>query len=256
MDMNQSELKEFLDAKVIQYNNPKFIESDPIQIPHQFSLKEDIEISAFLTATISWGNRKMIIKNAQRMINLLGNSPYDFILNHKEHHLENFAGFVHRTFNEKDLKQFMHSIKHIYLKYNGLENVFSKHIESDFLQLSIHKFKTIFFEIAHLSRTKKHISDPLKGSAAKRINMFLRWMVRNDDTGVDFGIWKTIPTAALSCPLDVHSGNVARKLGLLNRKQNDGKALLELDTNLRKLDPIDPVKYDFALFGLGVFEKF
>ena len=256
MDMTHVELKEFLDAKVIQYNNPTFIESDPIQIPHQFSLKEDIEISAFLTATISWGNRKMIIKNGQKMMRLLGDSPYDFILNHKEHHLEKFDGFVHRTFNEIDLKQFIQSLKFIYLKYNGLESIFSKYAEKDSLQVAIHKFKTIFFEIEHPSRTKKHVSDPLKGSAAKRINMFLRWMVRNDDTGVDFGIWKTLSPAALSCPLDVHSGTIARKLGLLNRKQNDAKALAELDTNLRRLDPTDPVKYDFALFGLGVFEKF
>ncbi len=255
MDMTQTELKDFLDAKVILYNNPKFIESDPIQIPHQFTSKEDIEISAFLTATIAWGNRKMIIKNAQRMMDLLGNSPYDFIINHKEHHLERFEGFVHRTFNSTDIKQFIQSLKYIYLKYNGLEFLFSnKDIPS--LQHTIHNFKTVFFEIEHCSRTKKHISDPLKGSAAKRINMFLRWMVRNDNAGVDFGIWKTISPSQLSCPLDVHSGTVARKLGLLTRKQNDAKALTELDFALRELDAQDPVKYDFALFGLGVFEKF
>ena len=254
--MTQSELKDFLDTKVVQYNNPKFIESDPIQIPHQFALKQDIEISAFLTATIAWGNRKMIIKNAHRLMNLMGNSPYDFIMNHKEHHLEKFDGFVHRTFNEIDIKYFIQSIKHIYLNYNDLESIFKLYAKIDSVQCSIHHFKTIFFELEHPERTKKHISDPLKGSAAKRINMFLRWMVRNDNTGVDFGIWKTISPSQLSCPLDVHSGNVARKLGLIKRTQNDAKALLELDTNLRKLDPLDPVKYDFALFGLGVFEKF
>ncbi len=254
--MTQKELKEFLDAKVIQYNNPKFIESDPIQIPHQFSLKEDIEIAAFLTATIAWGNRKMIINNAQKMMSLMGNSPYDFIINHKEHHLDNFDGFVHRTFNAIDIKYFIQSLKHIYLKYSGLENLFSSKFEKDLLQHRIHQFKNTFFEIRHPSRTKKHISDPLNGSAAKRINMFLRWMVRQDATGVDFGIWNTITPSELSCPLDVHSGKVARKLGLLKRKQNDAKALEELDTNLRKLDSVDPVKYDFALFGLGVFEKF
>ena len=254
--MTQSELKEFLDTKVLQYNHPKFIESDPIQIPHQFTLKEDIEISAFLTATIAWGNRKMIIKNAQRMMDLLGNSPYDFIINHKDHHLEKFEGFVHRTFKDIDLKYFINSIRYIYLNYNGLESIFTKHAKADSMQYSIHHFKSIFFQLEHPKRSEKHISDPLKGSAAKRINMFLRWMVRNDKAGVDFGIWKTISPSLLSCPLDVHSGNVARKLGLLNRKQNDAKALLELDTNLRKLDPKDPVKYDFALFGLGVFEKF
>ncbi len=256
MDMTQAELKDFLDAKVIQYNEPKFIASDPIQIPHQFSLKEDIEISAFLTATIAWGNRKMIISNAQKMMDLLGNSPYDFIMNHKAHHLEAFDGFVHRTFNAIDLKQFIQSLNHIYLKYNGLESIFFTYSKEGSLQFAIHKFKTVFFEIEHTERTKKHISDPLKGSAAKRINMFLRWMVRKDTTGVDFGIWETLSPAGLSCPLDVHSGNVARKLGLLKRSKNDAKALLELDTQLRKLDANDPVKYDFALFGLGVFEKF
>ncbi len=256
MDMTQIELKEFLDAKVVEYNNPKFIASDPIQIPHQFKLKEDIEIAAFLTATIAWGNRKMIIKNATKMMELMGESPYDFILNHTEDHLERFDGFVHRTFNEIDIKFFIESIKNIYLNYNGLEELFTVKNKTNSLQNRIHLFKNIFFEINHPLRTKKHVSDPQKGSAAKRINMFLRWMVRKDNAGVDFGIWNNISPAELSCPLDVHSGNVARKLGLLKRKQNDAKALLELDTNLRKLDITDPVKYDFALFGLGVFEKF
>lgn len=254
--MTATELKEFLDAKVIEYNNPKFIESDPIQVPHQFTLKEDIEISAFLTATIAWGNRKMIIKNALKMMDLMGNSPYDFIVNHKAYHLERFEGFVHRTFNEIDIKYFIQGLKSIYLNYNSLEFVFNQYAKVDSMQYAIHHFKTLFFQIEHPKRTEKHISDPLKGSAAKRINMFLRWMVRNDNAGVDFGIWNTISPSQLSCPLDVHSGTIARKLGLLNRKQNDAKALAELDANLRKLDPLDPVKYDFALFGLGVFEKF
>jgi len=254
--MTQSELKEFLDAKVIQYNNPKFIESDPIQIPHQFTLKQDIEISAFLTATIAWGNRKMIIKNAQRIMDLVGNSPYDFVINHKEEHLDRFGGFVHRTFNEIDIKFFIQSLKYIYLNNSDLEAIFYQFAQTDSMQYSIHQFKSVFFQLEHPKRVEKHISDPLKGSASKRINMFLRWMVRNDNAGVDFGIWKTISSSQLSCPLDVHSGKVARKLGLLNRTQNDAKALLELDTNLRKLDATDPVKYDFALFGLGIFEKF
>lgn len=254
--LNTQELKGFLDAKVIQYNNSKFIESDPIQVPHQFSKKEDIEIAAFLTATIAWGNRKSIIKNAKQMMQLFDNSPYDFVMNHQETDLEQLLPFVHRTFNGIDFVQFIKSLKHIYLKHNGLESVFNKHSESNSLQYSIHYLKKVFFEVEHLSRTQKHISDPLKNSAAKRINMMLRWLVRNDNAGVDFGIWKSLSPAQLSCPLDVHSGNVARKLGLLKRKQNDAKALLELDTTLRKLDPKDPVKYDFALFGLGVFEGF
>ena len=254
--MNKSELKKFLDDKVLEYNNPKFIESDPIQIPHKFSLKEDIEISAFLTSTIAWGNRKMIIKNAHKMMDLMGNSPYDFVMNHKNHHLNNFDGFVHRTFNSTDFKYFIASLQNIYKENGGLEVVFEKHSTKKSTQMAIHHFKKVFFEIQHEQRTTKHIADPLKASAAKRINMFLRWMVRNDTSGVDFGIWKSLLPSSLSCPLDVHSGNVARKLGLLTRKQNDAKALLELDLSLRSMDPKDPVKYDFALFGLGVFEKF
>ncbi|WP_299063792.1 TIGR02757 family protein [uncultured Polaribacter sp.] len=254
--MNQRELKEFLDEKVILYNNPKFIESDPIQIPHQFSKKEDIEIAAFLTATISWGNRTMIIKNSYKMMELFDNAPYDFIMNHQKNDLKVLDGFVHRTFNAIDLNQFVKSLQHIYQKHQGLENVLKVNNNETNYKNVIHHLKQVFFEVEHQQRTQKHISDPLKNSAAKRINMFLRWMVRNDKKGVDFGIWKTHNTANLSCPLDVHSGNVARKLKLLLRKQNDWKALFELDTNLRKLDKNDPVKYDFALFGLGVFEGF
>ena len=254
--MKHSELKEFLDTKVYQYNNPKFIESDPIQIPHQFSLKEDIEIAGFLTATIAWGNRKSIIKNATYMMQLLDNTPYDFVINHSQNDLDTLETFVHRTFNGIDLIQFIKSLNHIYTVHNGFEHIFKKYAEKDSMQYAIHKLKQHFFEIEHLTRTKKHISDPLNKSAAKRINMMLRWFVRNDNAGVDFGIWKSLSPSQLSCPLDVHSGNVARKLGLLNRKQNDAKALKELDIALRKLDPKDPVKYDFALFGLKVFEKF
>ncbi len=251
---NFNHLKEFLDLKVEQYNNPKFIDSDPIQIPHQFQLKEDIEIAGFLTATIAWGNRKSIINNANKLMDLLDQSPYDFVLNHQPNDLERLNNFVHRTFNGQDCKTFISALKHIYTNHQGLETVFSNY--STNLQLGISKFKSTFFEIEHLPRTQKHISDPLKNSAAKRINMFLRWMVRQDNADVDFGIWKNIPMHTLSCPLDVHSGNIARQLGLLQRKQNDAKAIEELDTALRLLDPKDPVKYDFALFGVGIFEKF
>tara|TARA_R100000789_G_C2999099_1_gene148285 strand:- start:108 stop:872 length:765 start_codon:yes stop_codon:yes gene_type:complete len=254
--MTKKELQVFLDEKVILYNNPKFIASDPIQIPHQFSKKEDIEIAAFLAATISWGNRTMIIKNAFKMMELLDNSPYDFIINHQEKDLNSFDNFVHRTFNYIDFKQFTKSLQHIYLNHEGLENALAIKDDSTNYQTAISNFKKLFFEVQHQQRTQKHVSDPLKNSAAKRINMFLRWMVRNDKAGVDFGIWQSHNPANLSCPLDVHSGNVARKLKLLTRKQNDWKAVAELDTNLRKLDKNDPVKYDFALFGLGVFEKF
>lgn len=254
--MNQSELKDFLEEKVQLYNHPKFIESDPIQIPHLYSSKEDIEIAGFLVATISWGNRKMIINNSQKLMIKLGNSPYDFVMNHNEADLEKLINFVHRTFNGNDCITFIKGLKHIYQNHGGLESVFSKNIKTNTLQQNISNFKSIFFEIEHHYRTQKHISDPINNSAAKRINMFLRWMVRNDNVGVDLGIWKSISPAQLSCPLDVHSGNVARKLGLLTRKQNDAKALFELDSNLQNLDKNDPVKYDFALFGLGVFEGF
>lgn len=252
----QSELKEFLDAKVVQYNTIDFIEPDPISVPHRFSLKEDVEIAGFLASTIAWGNRKMITRNAHRMMDLLGNSPYDFVMSHQEQQLESLDGFVHRTFNSEDFKYFIQALKHIYCNHGGLENIFNMYQTEDSLQSAIHEFNKVFFEIPHPARTQKHIADPFKGSVAKRINMCLRWFVRNDHSGVDLGIWKSIHPSKLSCPLDVHSGKVARKLGLLDRKQNDRKALAELDSNLRLLDPKDPVKYDFALFGLGIFEGF
>ncbi|MGL5111865.1 MAG: TIGR02757 family protein [Flavobacterium sp.] len=254
--MTVVELKEFLDQKVLQYNTLDFIESDPVQIPHLFTRKEDIEIAGFLSATIAWGNRKMIIKNSHKMMEMMGNAPYDFVLSHSADNLEALDSFVHRTFNGQDFRTFIKGLQHIYTQHGGLEAVFARHQEPNTMQKSIHAFKKIFFEIDHQPRTQKHVSDPLNNSAAKRINMYLRWMCRQDKNGVDLGIWKSISPSKLSCPLDVHSGNVARKLSLLNRKQNDGKALHELDTNLRLLDPNDPVKYDFALFGLGVFESF
>lgn len=254
--MNNLELKSFLDEKVALYNRPNFIESDPVQIPHRYTLKEDIEIAGFLAATIAWGNRKMIIQNSYKMMNLLGNSPFDFILNHEKHHLEKLEKFVHRTFNGQDFIYFIKSLQNIYSNHGGMEAIFNKHQELDSLQNAISEFKKIFFELDHSVRTEKHVSDPNKNSSSKRINMWLRWNCRQDTNGVDLGIWKNISPSKLSCPLDVHSGNVARKLGLLTRNQNDGKALAELDANLRILDPEDPVKYDFALFGLGVFEKF
>ena len=254
--MNKKDLKEFLDSKVQLYNKPDFIDSDPIQIPHLFAKKEDIEIAGFLSATISWGNRKSIINNCHKMMQLLDQAPYEFVMQHQVSDLEKLEPFVHRTFNGLDFITFIKGLQHIYTNHNGLEAVFAKQAQKDSLQASIHHFKSTFFEIEHLQRSQKHISDPLKNSAAKRINMFLRWMVRPNNTNVDLGIWTSLSPAQLSCPLDVHSGNVARKLGLLKRKQNDGKALAELDTALRKLDANDPVKYDFALFGLGVFEKF
>ncbi|GER59256.1 TIGR02757 family protein [Patiriisocius marinus] len=254
--LSQSELKEFLDEKAALYNSTSFIETDPIQIPHNYTLKEDIEISGFLIATIAWGNRKSIINNGGKLLDIMGNSPLDFVMEYRDNNRSLVNGFVHRTFNENDLDYFFKSLQNLYTNHKGMEAIFRNNATSKSLQPAISEFKKIFFELPHESRTQKHVSDPLKNSAAKRINMFLRWMIRNDANGVDFGIWKSISPSILSCPLDVHSGGIARKLGILKRKQNDGKALAELDTQLRKFDPIDPVKYDFALFGLGAFENF
>ncbi|MBP8960082.1 MAG: TIGR02757 family protein [Bacteroidales bacterium] len=256
MRLKKEELKEFLDEKVDLYNRPEFIDHDPISIPHLFTKKEDIEISAFLTATIAWGNRMAIINNAGRMMQYLDNSPYEFIMKSSGSDLKRIKGVIHRTFDSSDLVYFIKALRHIYNTYNGMEGIFMKFRTDDSLQPAIHMLKKHFFELQHGIRTEKHISDPFRGSAAKKINMFLRWMVRKDNRGVDFGLWKSMPASILSCPLDVHSGNVARELGLLKRKQNDAKAVAELDLALRSLDNEDPVKYDFALFGLGAIGKF
>ena len=249
-----NDLKDFLDQKVFQYNRPEFIETDPIQIPKNFSIKEDIEIAGFLSSVIAWGQRKTIIINGLKIMDLLGNSPYDFVISHTKKDLERLQNFTHRTFNGQDLQQFIISLKDIYLHHDGLEKAFVKGIENGNLQLAISKFKSLFFSNLKYSRTLKHLPDPQRGSVAKRFNMFLRWMVRKDNAGVDIGIWKHVSPAMLSCPLDVHSGNVARNLGLISRPQNDTKALAELDGHLRNFDPKDPAKYDFALFGIGVFD--
>ncbi|WP_299216515.1 TIGR02757 family protein [uncultured Aquimarina sp.] len=254
--LSKSELKEFLDEKAAFYEQPKFIETDPVQIPHLFTQKEDKEIAGFLTATISWGNRKSILTNAHKLMFLMGNSPYDFIMNHSESNLDNLEGFVHRTFNHIDLTYFIKGLQNLYIKFGDMEGFFNQYASDEYLQTAIHYFKKEFFSLPHQARTEKHVSDPHKNSAAKRINMFFRWMIRDASAGVDLGIWNSLSPSQLSCPLDVHSGNVARKLNLLSRKQNDAKALHQLDVNLRLLDPLDPVKYDYALFGLGVFEKF
>jgi uncharacterized protein (TIGR02757 family) len=250
------DVKDFLDLKYNQYNNPGFIESDPISIPHRFSRKEDIEIAGYLAATIAWGKRTAIINNAGRMIDLMGREPYDFIMNFREKDLERFHGYVHRTFNYDDLCFFFYALKNIYQQHGGLEAVFTQGMVEGKTDRAIHYFREVFLQVPHSSRSRKHISDPMSGSAAKRINMFLRWLVRNDLNGVDFGLWNQIRPDQLICPLDVHSGRVARKLGLLKRKQDDWKAAEELTDNLKRFDPADPVKYDFALFGLGVFEKY
>lgn len=254
--MKFQELKTFLDEKADQYNHPDFIESDPIQIPHRFSLKQDIEISGFLTATISWGNRKAIIKSAEKMLDYMGNSPYDFVLNFSESDLKNIDGKpLHRTFNGEDFAQFIRNLNRIYREYNSLENLFLiKESESSYYH-SLERFRTSFLgEERH--RSHKHVSSTYKNSSAKRLMMFLRWMTRRDNKKVDFGIWDQLPQKYLSIPLDVHTGNISRKLNLITRKQNDWKAVEELDLTLRKMDSDDPAKYDFALFGLGVAREF
>jgi len=252
---NIAELRIFLDQKANFYNNPDFIKSDPISIPHLYIKKEDIEISAFLTSIISWGNRSMIIRNALKINALMDNSPADFLMNYQEKDLARFNKFVHRTFNSTDCIYFISALKNIYENHEGLEAAFhAGYQNSGNVYGAISHFFDIFFELEHLKRTHKHVSNPAKGSAAKRINMFLRWMVRNDGRGVDFGIWNSIPSAALMIPLDVHTARLGRKYNLLLRKSNDWKAVDEYTKNLRKLDPLDPIKYDFALFGMGVFE--
>ncbi len=256
MELNQEELKSFLDEKAAQYNNPSFISTDPIAVPHAFSLKQDIEIAGFFAATIAWGNRKSILTNASALMQRMDNSPHDFILNHTKPDLDVFNGFVHRTFQEADVKYFAQRLQQLYTEVGSLENLFIPKSNASNMHEAITDFHNLFFAVPHPKRTVKHVANPAKKSAAKRMHMFLRWMVRNDNAGVDLGIWNNISPRILSCPLDVHTGNVARALGLLNRKQNDLAAVKELDATLRTLDPNDPVKYDFALFGLGVFEGF
>ncbi len=248
----------FLEEKYRLYNNSTFIASDPISIPHQFSNLQDIEISGFLIATISWGQRTTILKNGNELMRKMGHEPYHFIQNFSTSDLKVFDHFVHRTFNSSDLKFFLRALKKLYAEHPSMEELIAQNLLKDDnnLAFAISSWRNYFLKGAKDQRVKKHFSDPLAGSAAKRINMFLRWMVRKDEFGVDFGRWKKISPDQLICPLDIHSGRVARKLNLLHRSQNDWKAAVELTENLRTYDPKDPVKYDFALFGLGVFEKF
>ncbi len=252
--MNFQELTDFLNFKAEQYENPIFLESDPIQLPHRFSKKEDIEIVGFLISTIAWGNRKSIIKSGERLLEIMEQDPFEFIKAYNSRNLEH-SSFVHRTFNVIDLDFYFRSLQNIY-KTGSLESAFENTSSIDSVQGRIISFRTKFMEVEHLGRSHKHLSNPAKNSAAKRLNMYLRWMVRDSKKGVDFGIWKTIPTSKLYLPLDVHTSNNSRRLGLLTRKQDDWKALEELMAQLQLMDPIDPVKYDFALFGLGAFEKF
>ncbi len=248
------ELKSLLDEAVDTYNRRGFIENDPIQIPHRYSKKEDIEIAAFFAASLAWGNRKSIIQNASKLMLWMDETPHDFILHHSLKDLNPFKKFVHRTFNGLDCVFFISALKYLYTKRGGLEAAFTPQDGNKVPQFKdrLHHFREQFLSVKHLQRSEKHLSDPWKNSSSKRLCMYLRWMVRQDKRKVDFGIWKSIKPSELYLPLDIHTGNVSRRLGLLERKQNDWKAVEEITQQLRRFDPKDPVKYDFALFGLGV----
>ncbi|MCX6351803.1 MAG: TIGR02757 family protein [Bacteroidetes bacterium] len=257
--LTPAHLKSFLDEKVTQYNNSSFIEDDPICIPHSFSKLQDIEISGFFAATFAWGQRKTIINKTRELMQLMDNTPHDFILNHSEKDLLPLTHFKHRTFNQTDLFYFIDFFKNYYAKHQSLEDAFAKKLnpKSKNIGEALINFQDVFFSLPQYpERTKKHVATPIRNSSCKRINMFLRWMVRDDKMGVDFGLWKRIKPSQLLCPEDIHVGRVARQLGLLSRTQSDWQATLELTHNLKKLDATDPVKYDFALFGLGVMEGF
>ena len=253
--MTKAELKEFLDEKAYQYNVFDFIETDPIQIPHRFTKKEDIEIASFLVSMMAWGKRNIIINKGTELMQLMDDSPFDFVMNHNKKDLLQFKNFKHRTFISDDFVFFIQSLQNIYKNHNGLEPLFYINPEEINPFFAFQRFRKIFFEIPHQYRSNKHIANTEKNAAAKRLNMFLRWMVRNDKK-VDLGIWQSILPEKLSCPLDVHSGRMGRALQLINSKQDNWKTVEELDKNLRKLNPKDPVLYDFALLGIGVYEKF
>ena len=253
--MISNELADFLNAKVEEYNRPNFIANDPISIPHNFSIKQDIEITAFWVSMLAWGQRKTIINKAKELFNRMDNAPYAFVLNHSEKDLKSFLNFKHRTFNSTDALHFIRFFKEHYKNHLSLESAFSQWVspKDPTIEKGLIGFHNLFFELEFSpNRTRKHIASPARKSACKRLNMFLRWMVRKDSNGVDFGIWNTLKPNQLVMPLDVHVERVARHLSLLKRKQTDWISALELTNNLRSLDSDDPVKYDYALFGLGL----
>ncbi len=250
-------LKEFLDEKVIQYNKPGFITNDPICIPHLFTKKQDIEIMGFWSAILAWGQRLTIINKSKLLIELMDGVPHDFIINHEEKDLQKFLSFKHRTFNDLDTLYFIYFLKNHYQQFNSLEDAFLTPTEHETIEQNLNSFRSYFISLPEFPyRTAKHISSPSQKSTCKRLNMFLRWMVRKDDYGVDFGIWNRLKPSQLICPCDLHVERVARKLKLINRKQTDWLTAIELTAKLKEFDAEDPVKYDFALFGLGVEEKF
>ncbi|MBW7846691.1 MAG: TIGR02757 family protein [Bacteroidales bacterium] len=248
-------LSDFLEEAYRRHNVPDFIPNDPVSIPHLFSKKEDIEIAGFIAALFAWGQRKTIIRKSKQLLSMMDNAPHDFLISAGEKDFEIFLEFRHRTFNGIDCVTLLQSLQHIYKQRGGLEKVATSGFARGGAYQGIETMAAALLEFPHLKRFQKHIAHPSAGSAAKRINMFLRWMVRRDEAGVDFGLWKDISPARLVCPLDLHSGKVARKLGLLQRPQNDWKAAVELTEALKTFDPDDPVKYDFALFGAGVMKE-
>ncbi len=260
--ISYDKLKDFLDSKTEQYNKPSFIGDDPVCIPHLFTKKQDIEIAGFFAAVFAWGIRTTIINKSRELMALMDQSPYDFIRNHSDHELKQLLHFKHRTFNTTDLLYFIEFLKFHYKNHDSLEDAFTKdhsdmNDRNSFMENALIRFHHYFFSLEdHPLRTKKHVATPEKNSTCKRLNMYLRWMVRSDKNGVDFGIWKNISPSELICPIDIHVARVATKLELLHRKQIDWQAAVELTGFLRTLDPDDPVKYDFALFGLGVMEKY
>ncbi|MDN3686781.1 TIGR02757 family protein [Cyclobacterium jeungdonense] len=252
------DLKAFLDEKVSLYNRPDFIEDDPISVPHRFGKKQDIEISGFFAATLAWGQRKTIINKSLELMAMMDNSPHDFLCHHEPNDLKPFLKFKHRTFNDLDTLYFIDFLSRHYREHESLETAFIQGLtgEVDIMERLLSNFHELFFEASHAPhRTRKHVATPKRKAACKRINMFLRWMVRKDDRGVDFGIWNSLSPAQLICPCDLHVDRVGRSLGLIQRKATDWQTAMELTRNLRKFDPKDPVKYDFALFGMGVMEK-
>lgn len=251
-------LKAFLDAKVAIYDQPSFIEKDPVCIPHLFSKKKDMEIAGLFAATLAWGNRKTIINNSKKLMDMMDNSPYDFIAHHQEQDLKSFLGFVHRTFNATDLLYFIQFLRYHYAHSHTLEDAFvpSPVYNEENTRIALTYFHDYFFSLEHPQRTKKHIATPERNSACKRINMFLRWMVRKDKAGIDLGIWGKISPSQLICPLDVHVARVAERLDLIDNNKSNMKNALYLTAQLRKLNPEDPVIYDYALFGLGMGDRF
>ncbi len=251
-------LRDQLEKKYDKYCDLEFIQNDPIQIPHRFDLMQDREIIGFWTAVLAWGQRVTIINKANLLVDFMDGAPYDFVCNYEAADLKRFADFKHRTFNYTDTLYFLHFFQQYYREQDSLEQAFAKHISAEDrdVEKALIGFHEQFFSYGDFpQRTKKHIATPARKSACKRINMFLRWMVRNDGRGVDFGDWKQIKMSQLVCPLDVHVERVGRHLGLIQRKQRDWLTAQELTANLRLLDPEDPVKYDYALFSMGVLEK-